>query len=413
MADAAWPPPEKRVLIGQRINREDGPAKSTGAAKYAYDIQRPGLLCAKCLGIQPAAAKINGINVDEARALPGVKAVWVDDTIVGQSTQYAGQIIAAVAATTEDIAQDALGKIRVDFTAQPHNVIDNDPAKAAGEAKKEETAGVEAALGGAEVLSEGYYGIPAITHCCLEPHGQTCEVKNGELNIWPSTQNVSRYAGSLGYTANLPENKIHVDCQYMGGGFGSKFGADKWGDISIKLSEEAKAPVKLLLERDLEMMVAGNRPSAYSKIRIAAKKDGTVTAWESTTVGSSGPGEYGGPPLPYVFTKIPEKRTVMHSVKTNRGPSRAWRAPNHPQACFLTMSAMADLAAKLGMDELAFFKQAADLTDRAEVYREQLDIAAEMIGYAGKAHLRGQSGDGPIKRGLGISMHTWGGRGHN
>jgi xanthine dehydrogenase YagR molybdenum-binding subunit len=161
------------------------------------------------------------------------------------------------------------------------------------------------------------------------------------------------------------------------------------------------------------MMVAGNRPSAYTKVRIAAAKDGTVTAWESTTVGTSGPGNYGGPPLPYVFTKIPEKRIVTHSVKTNRGPSRAWRAPNHPQACFLTMSAMADAAARIGMDELEFFKKAADLTDRADVYREQLDIAANLIGYRDKAHPRGQAGDGPIRRGLGISMHTWGGRGHN
>ena len=76
------------------------------------------------------------------------------------------------------------------------------------------------------------------------------------------------------------------------------------------------------------------------------------------------------------------------------------------------MSAFADLAAELKMDELDFFLKNADQTDRAAVYKEQLGIAADLIGYKQKAHLRGDKAPGPIKRGLGMSMHTWGGRGH-
>jgi xanthine dehydrogenase YagR molybdenum-binding subunit len=113
-----------------------------------------------------------------------------------------------------------------------------------------------------------------------------------------------------------------------------------------------------------------------------------------------------------VFTKIANTKLVGKGIRTNRGGQRAWRAPNHPQGCLLTMSAVADTAAALKMDEFDFFLKNAALTDRPKVYEEELKIAADLIGYKQKAHLRGQGGNGPVKRGLGISMHTWGGLGH-
>src|SRR6185295_14779713 len=83
-----------------------------------------------------------------------------------------------------------------------------------------------------------------------------------------------------------------------------------------------------------------------------------------------------------------------------------------PQGCLLTMTALEDCAAALKMDALEFFLKNVALTDRAEVYAEELRIAADLIGYRQKAHLRGDNARGPVKRGLGISMHTWGGLGH-
>jgi xanthine dehydrogenase YagR molybdenum-binding subunit len=159
-------------------------------------------------------------------------------------------------------------------------------------------------------------------------------------------------------------------------------------------------------------MIAGNRPSAYATIRAAAKKDGTITGVEAEIWGTGGNGGYNPPPVPYVFTKIPNTKLTGKGIRTNRGGQRAWRAPNHPQGCFLTMSALEDLAAALKMDALDFYLHNVKLTDRPDVYTEELNIAAEMIGYRQKAHLRGQGGNGPVKRGLGISIHTWGGMGH-
>src|SRR5205823_12180345 len=225
-----------------------------------------------------------------------------------------------------------------------------------GKLSKKETPNIEDAMGKAEVVVSGEYGIPVITHCCLESHGQVAEVRDGELYLWPSTQSISRYADrSISDAVDIPQNKTHAECQHMGGGFGSKFNPGKWGTISATLAKLSGKPVKLMLERDLELMTAGNRPSAYAKIKVGAAKDGTITAVDAEVWGTGGMGGYGAPPIPYVFTKVPNTRLTGKGIRTNRGGQRAWRAPNHPQGCFLTMSALADTAAALNIDELEFF----------------------------------------------------------
>jgi xanthine dehydrogenase YagR molybdenum-binding subunit len=112
---------------------------------------------------------------------------------------------------------------------------------------------------------------------------------------------------------------------------------------------------------------------------------------------------------------FPNRSTSSQGIRTNRGPSQAWRAPGHPQGCAITMAALEDLAAKLNIDALEFFLKNIEFAPEPlrDVYREELRIAAEMIDYKGKAHPRGDTAKGSIKRGLGISLHTWGGAGHN
>jgi len=95
-------------------------------------------------------------------------------------------------------------------------------------------------------------------------------------------------------------------------------------------------PVKIMLERDEELEVAGARPSAFARVKVAATKDGKLVGWESSSWGTGGPGGGGSPPIPYVFN-IPNQRKQHTAVMTNIGPARAWRAPNHPQACVLTL----------------------------------------------------------------------------
>jgi xanthine dehydrogenase YagR molybdenum-binding subunit len=413
MAKVNWPAADQRTWIGQRVDRADGPAKATGTAKYSYDINRPGMLWAKVLPSPHAHAEVVSIDTAPAAALAGVKGTWKDDTLIGKEVLYAGQIVAAVAAETEEIATEAVHLIKVEYKVLPHEVRDTDAALFQGNADKKEQGTPDDALGKADVVHSGFYGIPVIAHCCLEPHGQVAEIHDGEMLVWPSTQAVSSYADrGLSDAAGVPQNKIRVDCQYMGGGFGSKFNPGKWGAISAALAKQTGQPVKLMLERDLELAIAGNRPSAYAKIKVGAAKDGTVTTFDAEVWGTAGMGGRVPNAMPYVFGKIPHQRFAGKRIQTHRGPAQAWRAPNHPQNCFLTMAALADTAAALKMDELDFFLKNVSQTDRPQVYEEELRKAAEMIDYRKKAHPRGDKSPGAIKRGLGVSVHTWGGQGH-
>ena len=218
--------------------------------------------------------------------------------------------------------------------------------------------------------------------------------------------------GELGRALEVPAENVHVEMQYMGGGFGSKFPADRWHIESAHLSKAAGGrPVKVFLDRASELTIAGVRPSHFAKIKIGAKKDGTMTAWQSESWSTGGFGGGGMAPLPYVFNKIPNFRLNHTAVSLNAGPIRAWRAPNHPQASFLTCSALEDLAAKLNIDALEFFMKNAQFTARPEMYQRQLAKAAEMIDWKKNWHPRGQ-GNGSIRRGLGIGINSWGGAGH-
>lgn len=418
-----WPEAGERKIIGTRVSRIDGPAKSSGEAKYTYDINRPGLLFAKIYRSPYAHAKITAVDTSAAEKLPGVKTVYVIQG-VGKEIQWAGDEIVVVAAESEEIAQDAVRLIKVEFEQLPHLVNEEnlnqagDQAKAAGGEKAGDPD--KAFSDPSVVISEGYYGISTITHCCLESHGATAEWPDpNNLKVWISTQNVSGLPGEFGkalrgQSIDLKDNNVETICNYVGGAFGSKFSADRWGILCAQLAKTTGKPVKLMLERDMELEVAGARPSTFAKIKVAATKDGAIVAWDSQSWGTGGPGGATMPPLPYVLSQIPNKVTRHTSVSTNTGPARAWRAPNHPQAAVLTMGALDDLAAKLNMDPLEFFSKNAGLAgERGEIYRQELQKAAELIEWQKNWHPRGDKTPGAIKRGLGLSMHTWGGRGHN
>jgi len=272
----------------------------------------------------------------------------------------------------------------------------------------------EKAFSEAEVVSEGLYGISVITHCCLESHGSISEwTDQDHLFTHISTQNVSGIPGQMAEPLKIPATNIRVHQDHIGGGFGSKFSPDRWGIFTAQISKEANGkPVRVMLERDAELKVAGARPSAYARVKVGAKKDGTVVAWQSDSWGTGGPGGGGMPPIPYVFT-VPNQRKQHTAIRNNIGPARAWRAPNHPQAAVLTMCALDDLAAKLNMDPVEFFGKNLSLTKQRETtYREELAIASDLMGWKEKWHPSSQSQSGVVVRGLGLSFHTWGGRGH-
>jgi xanthine dehydrogenase YagR molybdenum-binding subunit len=421
-----WPPAGQRGLIGQRIDRIDGPEKSSGRAKYTYDTNPPGRLIAKMCTCPYAHAKVVSVDTSAAEKLPGVKAVLLVQG-PGTEIQWAGDDIAVVAAVNEQIAEDAVRMIKVEYQQLPHLVREEDlkAAEAAGRTKEggEATTGdpAKAFQDPDAVVSEGYYGLPVITHCCLESHGSlTMWPDSKTLKTYVSTQNVSGGPGQFGQGLRLKnvqvdDNNIETICQYIGGGFGSKFSPDRWGIVAAQLSKMAGgAPVRLMLDRDIELEVAGARPSAFAKVRVAAKKDGTLTAWDSDSWGTGGVGPAGHPPLPYVI-EPPNRHWKHTAVSANIGGARAWRAPNHPQGCLITLAALDDLADKLQMDPVELLMKNVDLAPEIlrKTYAEELQKASELADWKKNWHPRGDKTAGHIKRGMGVSLHTWGGRGHN
>jgi xanthine dehydrogenase YagR molybdenum-binding subunit len=435
--------PKQRRLIGTKVARVDGPDKSTGHARYSFDINRKGLLHGRILRSPHAHARIESLDYAAAEKMPGVKAVHV---IKGPGTEvyYAGDEIMALAADTEEHAEDALRAIKVTFAVLPYLVKEEDALKAqgtktvGGAGNSNVTAGGESARGNvdeafksADAVVEGTYGMSVISHQCLEPHGLVAEWDQGgtNLTVWCSTQAVAGTAGQLATTFKIPAANVKCITHYMGGGYGSKFGPDIQGTTAAHLAKKAGAPVKLMLDRAEEITCVGNRPSVYGTVKIAGTKDGTITAYEVDCHGSPGVG--GGATvnfglLPYIYADIPNIKKKHSVVRLNAGQARAMRAPGHPQSCVMTDCPVDDLAAKLGLDPMQVRLKNLPQNDpqavqnapqslaalRNTIYTEEIKIAARLSEWDKKWHPPGKGpGTGPVKHGIGMALHTWGGGG--
>ena len=312
MPEYTWPEAGKRTFIGKRISRVDGPLKSSGRAKYTYDIVRPGMLYGKVLRSPYAHARVVSIDTSAAEKMPGVKAVHVVQG-PGKEVFWAGDDVVAVAAVDECTAEDAVRAIKVEYERLPHLVVDAQEPKSGTDSRgplsktdllalidtdasdnqviqqiqnrgisfqatpellgqwreqhikeevlqalqkaevktssetsdsswykvtgKQTQGDAEKGFQEAEIVSEGTYGQPVITHCCLETHGGIAEWTD-DKNILAhfSTQNVPGLAEQLGRALGMPAANIHVHQDHVGGGFGSKLGLDRWGVAAAQLS---------------------------------------------------------------------------------------------------------------------------------------------------------------------------------
>src|SRR5947209_5934613 len=316
--------PKERRLIGTRIERLDGPEKSTGHAKYSFDINRPGMLHARILRSPYAHTTVKSIDTKAAEKMPGVKAVHVIAD-AGKELFYAGDEIVALAADTEEHCLDAVRAIKIEYEVLPNQVIEEDalegdkktgtPIGPKGKQIRDnirpggegETGNVEEAFKNADAVVEGTYGVPSICHQCLESHGLVAEWdKEGNLTVWASTQAVAGTAGQLATHFNVPATQVKCITHHMGGGYGSKFGPDIQGIVAAELAKKAGAAVKLMLDRAEEATVGGTRPSAYGTVKIAGTKDGKITAYQVDCYGTPGVGSgstvnFGV--LPYVYNQ--------------------------------------------------------------------------------------------------------------
>ena len=415
--EASWGKPEDRKYVGSRMTRLDGYDKVTGRAKYTYDINLPGMLNGAILRSPHAKARITAINIDAAKALPGVKSVLkLKDA--GAIVRYAGDEVAALAAETPEIAEDALRAIKVTYEPLPFVVkeeLARDPEaprvisseRPNVEPGRATTRGeVGPAFEKAAAVIEGEYYAQARVHAALETHGHVVAYQpDGSVKVWSSTQGVHGVADEMANITGLPKDRIEVVCEHMGGGFGAKFGAGVEGRAASLLSKETGRPVKMMLDRRGEAESAGNSPTAKMKVKIAADADGKLAGVEAEGYGTGGIGS-AGVPFPYIYP-VPNVKVQQATVRTNLGPSNAMRAPGHPQASFLMESAVDELAYKLGVDPLEFRVK----NDPFPLRQAEYKIGAERIAWSKKFNKTPGRGSGPKLTGVGVAAATWGGGG--
>ena len=173
----------------------------------------------------------------------------------------------------------------------------------------------------------------------------------------------------------------------------------------------AGSTTPIMLDRKTEHLVTGNRPSAYAKVKAGADAQGKFVAWDAETWGTGGAGAGAGFPLPYQVYVWPNRRRTHRDVYINAGPQRAFRAPGHPQSCFITEVVVDELADRLKMDPLELRLRNLPEDQPNQQWRKYFPIGAEKIGW-NKRHPTGDATAGPIKRGLGCAANRWAGAGN-
>jgi xanthine dehydrogenase YagR molybdenum-binding subunit len=444
------PPPlpanAELTYIGKPTERYDGPAKAMGKGKYTADVNLPGMLYARMVDASVPHGRIVSIDTSAAEKVPGVRAVHVIEHVYGVAelrdpkletpsrypmVRYAGQPIAGVAAISQQIANDAAALVKVQYDTMPFVVDRSDarsddapmvfpgPADAAGSAgggggpkgvpqkgnvhgpQQKKIGDTDKGFSEADVIVEGEYFTQVQTHSALETHGFVVDWKPDEVTVYASTQGTSSVRNEFADVFKLPKSKVRVITEYMGGGFGAKFGAGNEGVVAANLSRKANAPVKLMLDRRQEHIVC-NRPDSHQKLKIGAKQDGTLTAIALTSYGTAGVGTGAGTAGPATnMYKCPNLLTEEYDVFINAGPGAAFRAPGHPQGCFAFEQTIDDLAAKLKMDPLTL-REKIDENPARKVERQ---LILERTNWRNRKPAG--SDTGPVKRGMGVAQSVW------
>jgi CO/xanthine dehydrogenase Mo-binding subunit len=426
-----WDLDSKLRVVKGRYPRLEAPQKVTGRAKYTFDVKLPGMLWGKMVRASVPAGDIVEIDTSRAKALPGVKAIWTTDSRV---VRFAGQDVAAVAATSPELAEDAARLVKVTYKERPFVVdikkaMEDDAPLVYPEGKTPGPEGaprhgnvvgpeasrrgggrgdVEKGLAEADVTIEETYSLPVHTHAPLETHGVAARWEGDQLTVWASTQGVFTVRDGVAEALGIDRKNVTVLTEHMGGGFGSKLSPSATGSqfaiVACKLAKDAGAPVKLMLGRQEEHLCTGNAPSAIMTVRLGAKRDGTLTAIHHNSFGSAGiaGGAGTGGPAGSLYANTPNLKVEEHDVFTNAGPAAPLRAPGHSQGAFAIESAVDELAEKLGMDPLDLRRK----NESSPVRRVELEVGAKAIGWERRNKKAGETA-GPRKRGIGMASGNW------
>ena len=428
---AIWGADAELRVVGTSVPRVDGIAKASGAAVYTADVSVPGMLHGRMIRAAAPGGKLVNLDISAVEKAPGVKycrAVAGPGTVL----THEGRDLAFVVADTEANLEAALPLARIDVAAGPvvtteedaaaegaARVIPDRPSNVVGErneGQKKAFAAAEEAMAKADVVLERTYRTRVQVHTPLETHGiVVIPAEDGSLVVHASTQGTFSVLDGIAGGLRMKRDRIEVISEYVGGGFGCKFGPSAPGSgFGLEAARAAAAlnsPVRAMLTRREEHLVGGNRPSSIQKVKMGLRKDGTFVGYTVESRGTAGFAEGGaGVANPMIYDlgrTAKEELTIL----THAGPGAAFRAPGHPQGSFALESAMDEAAEAVGMDPLEFRMK----LDRNQVRQAQYLEGAERFGWKKARSVAPGAGKGPVKRGVGMGSCIWyqgGGPGH-
>jgi CO/xanthine dehydrogenase Mo-binding subunit len=396
----------KLKVVGTRPLRPDGVDKVTGRAKFGADLHVPNMLIGKVLRSPHAHARIKSIDTSKARALPGVKAVITSadfgdlpsefvpagemlvnfrdmtrNVMAREKVLYEGHALAAVAATSEAIATQALKLIEVEYEVLPHVLdveqamqpdapllhenmytigVEPRPAQPSNIAKRVEFGHGDVAAGfaAADVIVEREFSTKPVHQGYIEPHACLASVsEDGQADLWCTTQGQFIVRSFCAKLLGMELSKLRVTASEIGGGFGGKT-VVYLEPLALALSRKACQPVKMVMSRAEVFRASGPTSGAKVWVKIGANRAGRITAAEAVLKYQAG--AFQGSPVqpgcmcafaPYELENV---RVVGFDVVVNRPKVAAYRAPGGPIAEYAVESVIDELAKRLGMDPIEF-----------------------------------------------------------
>jgi CO/xanthine dehydrogenase Mo-binding subunit len=436
----------------QTFVRPDGKEKVTGVGRYTADLDLTGQLHARLRYADHTRARILRIDTSRARALPGVLAVLthedVPDVRYGQmvkdrrlfakdEVRFEADVVAAVAATTPEVAAEAARLIEVDYEPLPPltdleaslgqgaPVVHEDWASYEGDDALGREGNVlgystvvkgdaDAAMAGADVVVSGRYVADGSQGAPIEPRAIVAQWQGDRVTVWSSTQVPFSARSGVAHVLQIPESNVRVIVPLLGGGFGAKCDFHFEGHVAA-LARAAGRAVKLVFSREEEFVAPDHRREGIViELETGARRDGTLVARRGRLVIDGGAycGEGGffaqlaamhacGP---YVIENVRVESTLVY---TNNQPSGSIRAPTAPQMCWAVEQHMDELADALELDPIelrgrTLIEEGAESPTR-QVFgplgmKETLERAVEVIGYGRQL---------PDDEGIGFACGWW------
>jgi xanthine dehydrogenase YagR molybdenum-binding subunit len=363
---------------------------------------------------------VTRIDLGPALALPGVRAGLGPGEANGLEAEagFQGAPVAAVAADTLAQARGALAAIDVEWEVL-EAILDPDEAvrrgALTGEPRRSERGDVEQGFAEADVVVEATYRTQTVLHNSMETHQAICEWLGDTLHVYISTQFIWGVREEIADTLGLPQDKVRVVCEFMGGGFGSKNGPDEYTFVAAELARRTGRPVRCALTRREEHTSAGNRNSTIQRLRVGARSDGTIVALEgefTNAVGWDGWNSSTEGPMRMLYA-CENVRTVTYGAKVNTPPMKAFRAPGFVEGTFGLECLVDELAAKLDVDPLELrrlnYAHSNEGTPFSSKNLEECYRLAEPH-WERRHEVRARS-EGPWKRGVGMASQIWYGGG--